>query len=199
MFVHLFARFSPECVRRVFEHYSELDTKDCGLVTKDALRLFQGLTLDPPRALTSTFINRLFEEVPTHKRDGEVFLDFKGFLELTLAFEFLNSPKGLRFFFKIIDFQKQGFIDRFTISYFYRDIVDGLKHEGLEAPDLADVVDEIFDMAKPASPERVTLADLEKSKTAHTVLAMLIDVNAFWLYENRENLIHYDNDEDGSS
>ena len=54
------------------------------------------------------------------------------------------------------------------------------------------VVDEIFDMAKPERPDRVTCADLERSKTAHTVVSMLIDVNAFWLYENRENLIHYD-------
>ena len=68
--------------------------------------------------------------------------------------------------------------------------------EGLEAPDLSDVVDEIFDMAKPRSANCITLDDLIKSRTAHTVLCMLIDVNAFWLYENRENLIHYDNDND---
>jgi hypothetical protein len=28
------------------------------------------------------------------------------------------------------------------------------------------------------------------------VVSMLIDVNAFWLYENRENLIQYDTDGD---
>ena len=82
------------------------------------------------------------------------------------------------------------------VAYFYRDIVEGLRQEGLEAPDLADVVDEIFDMAKPARPDRITLADLLRSKTAHTVISMLVDVNAFWLYENRENLIHYDSQSD---
>ena len=72
--------FSPDCVRRVFEHYSELDTGDTGLLTKESLRLFQGLTLDPPRALTATFLARLFQEVPTHRREGvdaEPCMDFK--------------------------------------------------------------------------------------------------------------------------
>ena len=82
------------------------------------------------------------------------------------------------------------------MAYFFRDIAEGLKHEGLEPPELSDVVDELFDMAKPARPDRITLDDLVASKTAHTVLSMLIDVNAFWLYENRENLIHYDSQSD---
>jgi len=181
-------------VRRVFEHYSELDSADSGFVGRDALRLFQGLTLDPPRALTATFIQRLFQEVETHRKDGEAMLDFKGFCDLTLAFEFITSTQSLKYLWKAVDVRGQGFLDRFTVAYFYRDIVEGLKAEGLEAPDLSDVVDEIFDMAKPALPDRITLADLLVSKTAHTVLSMLIDVNAFWLYENRENLLHYDND-----
>jgi len=42
----------------------------------------------------------------------------------------------------------------------------------LEAPDLSDVVDEIFDMAKPENKDRVTLTDLERSKTAHTVTTL---------------------------
>jgi len=193
--------FSPDCVRRVFEHYSELDTSDVGLVAKASLRLFQGLTLDPPRALTATFLDRLFQEVPTHARaggDAEAVrhLDFGGFLDLTLALEFVSSPPSLKYLWKCVDVRGQGFVDRFTIAFFYRDIVAGLHAEGLEAPSLDDVVDEIFDMAKPQVFDRITLADLLRSQTAHTVLLMLIDVNAFWLYENRENLIQYDNDDE---
>ena len=203
--------FSPLCVRRIFEHYTELDTEDCGLVSKDALRLFQGLTLDPPRALTRAFFDRLFEEIPTHSQPGNKgnsyesntnnsstpkmkYLDFKGFIDLTLAFEYITSTAGLRYLWKIIDIQKQGYIDKFTISYFYRDITVGLKNEGLEAPEVADVIDEIFDMVRPKNGDssRITFADLCACKSGHTVCGILVDVNAFWLYENRENLIHYD-------
>ena len=88
---------------------------------------------------------------------------------MLLAFEFIQSPRSLRYLWKVVDINAQGFLDRFTIAFFYRDIVEGLQQEGLEAPDLSDVVDEIFDMAKPASAEFITLADLERSKTAHTV------------------------------
>ena len=219
--------FSPLCVRRIFEHYSELDADECGLVSKGALRQFQGLTLDPPRALTGTFLDCLFQEVPTHSAPAAAaaggggggaegssgpaaaaaaaaaaggggtdtkFLDFKGFLDLTLAFEYITSTAALRYLWNVIDVQKQGYLDKFTISYFYRDIAQGLKNEGLEAPELADVVDEIFDMVRPRNGDRnvITFADLCACKVGHTVCAILVDVNAFWLYENRENLIHYD-------
>ena len=59
---------------------------------------------------------------------------------------------------------------------------------------LADVIDEIFDMVRPKNGDssRITFADLCACKSGHTVCGILVDVNAFWLYENRENLIHYD-------
>ncbi len=49
---------------------------------------------------------------------------------------------------------------------------------------------EIFDMVSPAVPGKITLSDLISSKCGHTVISILIDVNGFWKYDNRENLMH---------
>ena len=45
-------------------------------------------------------------------------------------------------------------------------------------------------MVCPAVSGRITLADLISSKCGHTVISILIDVNGFWKYDNRENLMH---------
>jgi len=56
------------------------------------------------------------------------------------------------------------------------------------------VCDEIFDMARPADPAKITPEDLARSKQAHTVISMLVDVDGFLAYDNREHMP--DNDED---
>lgn len=48
---------------------------------------------------------------------------------------------------------------------------------------------EIFDMVKPKDPCRITLQDLIASGVGDTVVTILTDVNGFWAYDNRENLV----------
>ena len=51
-----------------------------------------------------------------------------------------------------------------------------------------DVKDEIFDMVRPKDPYKITLQDLINSGQGDTVISILIDLNGFWTYENREVL-----------
>ena len=51
-----------------------------------------------------------------------------------------------------------------------------------------DVKDEIFDMVRPKDPYKITLQDLINSAQGDTVVSILIDLNGFWTYENREVL-----------
>ena len=61
-----------------------------------------------------------------------------------------------------------------------------------------DVKDEIFDMVRPLDPLRIKLDDLIKSGNGDTVVSILIDLNGFWTYENREVLVNDNNDEPSS-
>lgn len=54
--------------------------------------------------------------------------------------------------------------------------------------------DEIFDMVKPKDPYKITLQDLVNSGQGDTVSSILIDLNGFWTYENREVLVANDTD-----
>ena len=61
-----------------------------------------------------------------------------------------------------------------------------------------DVKDEIFDMVRPLDPLRIKLDDLIKYGNGDTVVSILIDLNGFWTYENREVLVNDNNDESSS-
>ena len=61
-----------------------------------------------------------------------------------------------------------------------------MQRNGQEVIGFQDVKDEIFDMVKPADPLRITLQDLISSGQGGTVVSILIDLNGFWTYENRE-------------
>lgn len=62
-----------------------------------------------------------------------------------------------------------------------------------------DPQDEIFDMVKPKDPYKITLQDLVNSCQGDTVTSILIDLNGFWTYENREVLVANDNDSIGAA
>ncbi|KAH7962409.1 hypothetical protein HPB52_015960 [Rhipicephalus sanguineus] len=71
----------------------------------------------------------------------------------------------------------QAFIDREQMR----------KHEQ-EPVKFEDVKDEIFDMVKPEDPCKITLKDLIRCGKGSTVVSILIDVNEFWAYDNRDTL-----------
>ena len=59
---------------------------------------------------------------------------------------------------------------------------------------LEDVVDEIFDMVKPRDPNCITHRDLVQCKVGETVVNILTDVYGFLAYDQREQLMHSDDD-----
>lgn len=84
-----------------------------------------------------------------------------------------------------------------------------MKVHGQEPLPFENIQDEIFDMVKPAQPDRITLKDLLNwygvdnvktfgclgtvilldsfsSEQGDTVISILIDLNGFWNHENRE-------------
>ena len=61
---------------------------------------------------------------------------------------------------------------------------------------IQDVVDEVWDMVKPAHPARITLRDLVACKQGDTVVSMLTDVRGFWQHDNRETLAQQQDDDD---
>ena len=92
-------------------------------------------------------------------------------MDFTLAIENKRTPQALRWFFKILDIDKCGFINVETIRLFFRCVMDRMVDIDYSA---ADVIDEIFDMVKPKRKDRITYRCRQRScRKINTVLSEL--------------------------
>ncbi|XP_032882334.1 serine/threonine-protein phosphatase 2A regulatory subunit B'' subunit gamma [Amblyraja radiata] len=120
--------------------------------------------------------------------------DYKTYLDFVLALENRKEPAALQYIFKLLDMENKGYLNVFSLNFFFRAIQEQMKLHGQEPVSFQDVKDEIFDMVKPKDPYKITLQDLISSGQGDTVSSILIDLNGFWTYENREVLVANDND-----
>jgi len=68
-----------------------------------------------------------------------------------------------------------------------------LGHDSINAGDI--IANELFDMIQPQEPYKITLKDLTRCNCGDTIVSILIDVNGFWKYDNRETLMHEEKDD----
>ncbi|CAN8244053.1 unnamed protein product [Cochlearia groenlandica] len=149
-------------------------------------------------ALTDIFIERVFDEHVRrvksrtgHSRE----MDFDSFLDFVLALENKDTPVGLTYLFRCLDFQGRGFLTTADIHPLFRDVHEKWIEGGNYELCIEDVWDEIWDMVKPSDPLKITLSDLLGCKQGGTVASMLIDVRSFWAHDNRENLLQEEEEE----
>ena len=83
-------------------------------------------------------------------------------------------------------------MDYKTFLDLYTDIYDTLRSTGYEAPSVDNVIVEIYDILGVYA-EYPTFQRFVQSDQGHTVVSMLLDVNGFWQYDNRESLMQQQN------
>lgn len=175
--------FSAASALHVYGQYLTLDTDQNGMLSKSELGRYGSGTL------TTVFLDRVFQECLTY--EGE--MDYKTYLDFILALENRKTPQALQYLFKILDCEGEGAITMFSLNFFFRAIQEELVRHGQDVVDLQDLCNEVFDMVKPADPCRITLKDLIKCRQGDIIVSIMIDVNGFWTYENREALVQAEN------
>lgn len=168
--------FSAPSALRIYGHYLNLDRDHNGMLSKAELAGYGTGTLTKP------FLDRVFQTCLTY--GGE--MDYKTYLDLVLALENRSEPQALAFLFRILDIKNCGYLDAFTLNYFFRAIQEQMKAHGAEPVSFQDVKDELFDMVRPKDPEKISLADLLACGQGDTFISILIEFHGFWAYENRE-------------
>ncbi|XP_077477722.1 serine/threonine-protein phosphatase 2A regulatory subunit B'' subunit gamma [Stigmatopora argus] len=176
--------FSAPSVLRVYGQYLNLDKDHNGMLSKEELSRYGTATL------TSVFLERVYQECLTY--DGE--MDYKTYLDFVLALENKKEPVALHYLFKLLDMDNQGYLNVFSLNYFFRAIQEQMKVHCQVPVSFQDVKDEIFDMVRPKDPCKITLQDLVNSCQGDIVTSILIDLNGFWTYENREAPVANDGD-----
>ncbi|XP_057666905.1 serine/threonine-protein phosphatase 2A regulatory subunit B'' subunit gamma-like [Diorhabda carinulata] len=168
--------FSAPSAFRVYGHYLNLDRDQNGMLSKSELSGYGSGTLTEP------FLDRVFQTCLTYA--GE--MDYKTYLDLVLALENRSEPQALAYLFRILDIKNCGYLDAFTLNYFFRAIQDQMKAHGAIPVSFQYVKDELFDMVRPKDPEKITLSDLLACGQGETFVSIIIEFHGFWAYENRE-------------
>ncbi|KAL3315608.1 Serine/threonine-protein phosphatase 2A regulatory subunit B'' subunit gamma [Cichlidogyrus casuarinus] len=153
--------FSAQSVIRIYTSYIQLDEDKNGLLSKNELAGYaKGI-------LTEEFIDRVFQEFLTY--NGQ--MDYKSYLDFVLAMENKSEPQSIGYFFRAFDIAGKGKLTYVVLKYFYDGITRRLVQTGSkEIVPFEDILTEIFDMGE-------------------TVISLLIDVQGFLMYENREALV----------
>ncbi len=116
-------------------------------------------------------------------------MDFKSFLDLVIALETIDTKQSLQYFFSVLDITNCCKITPMAISYFYAHIQQGLQEIGWESPTIEDIRGEIYDMAAVNDTDGISFADVMRCGQGRIICTMLLDVTAFWQYDNRESLL----------
>eukprot|EP01052_Picozoa_sp_SAG31_P043892 SAG31_NODE_7465_length_1682_cov_1.409349_3_plen_288_part_01 len=135
--------FSPLFAKELYRYYLQLDADCNGMLSKDELRQFGRYCEDgtamvfpvPACSLTDVFVDRVFEECPLY--DGE--MDFKTFVEFTLAFVYKHTPEALSYFFQLLDVEHTGKLTGFCINFFFREVLAGIQGPATAAEHVMDL------------------------------------------------------------
>eukprot|EP01037_Dinobryon_pediforme_P045257 gene45257-57635_t len=108
---------------------------------------------------------------------------------------------GLRFFWQVVDYDRSGVLSPVKIKFFLDDVIPEMSRIGQygegETPIDHTVVGEIYDMIGYNGPIDMhdsssgpSFDEIVGSRQGDVILLMLLDVNSFYRYENRENFMH---------
>uniref|UniRef100_A0A2C9K1A6 Serine/threonine-protein phosphatase 2A regulatory subunit B'' subunit gamma n=1 Tax=Biomphalaria glabrata TaxID=6526 RepID=A0A2C9K1A6_BIOGL len=102
--------FSAPSALRVYGQYLNLDKDRNGMLSKEELARYGTGTL------TDVFLDRVFQECLTY--EGE--MDYKTYLDFVLAMENRREPQAQRYLFRILDVQHHGYLNVFSLNFFFR-------------------------------------------------------------------------------
>lgn len=202
--------FSLAWCHQLYSLYLSLDINQNGMLDLNEFSRFNG------GSLTTLFTTQLYNtyrmyatptiDPHTNQCTNVMEMDYKTFLEFMLALEYKQTPASITYFYKILislnistayhTNNHNNVLTSTTIKQWFTAVRSKLLSLGHSAPEPDCVVLEIFDMVTPFNPNYITLNDLIHSGVGHTVIQILIDVNGFWRYDNRETLMHQQQSED---
>jgi len=105
---------------------------------------------------------------------------FRDFIWFMLAREHKDCPEAIEYWFRCVDLDDDGYISIYEIEKFY---IEQCKHMVLlhisDYWTFPDFLCYLLDMIKPKVPNKISLADLKRSKNSTTFFNMLFDIRQF--------------------
>ena len=130
--------------------------------------------------LSSRVDERLWTLRRETAKDGMGYADFVTFL---LAEEDKQSSPALQYWFHVLDVDGDGYLDRRDMWYFYEELQSRLEAMDEELVSYDEIVNEFFDIVKPAAKGRISLAELKRCGLGYNLVSALTNVRKFLAWE----------------
>lgn len=169
--------FSYDIALSVAQEFEEIDSDDDGFLCPSDLRNLNGALLIP------IFINKVFEIIVG---DGD--FDYTWFVRFRVSWDNLGAPWANAIFFDVMDIDADGFITRFDLNYYYRDLIASYKplYPDRPPPSFEFITNEFFDMF--GATLSISKENFIKSRSTESLVRQFVDLKAFVKCEANEDI-----------
>lgn len=148
--------------KKIYTLFRDLDTEKCGVLSKENIKCIDSIKF------TDVALDRMFDIFQLY----QLKLDFYAFIIIFFSINDFSSSNATKFFFKIVDIDNKGVIDRSDILYFYK----GIAEESDSVVQFDYYLSELFDRIQ-CSAETISEEDLIRSQQQAFFFQRLLDVN----------------------
>ena len=173
--------FSYEHFYVIYCRFWELDADHDFLLDREDVLRYGG------HALTYRLVDRVFAGAGRPFTSGVPGrMGYEDFVWFILSEEDKSSPAALGYWFRCVDLDGDGAIRPAEAAHFYEEQLQRMECLAQEPVAFEDVLCQMSDMLCPATPGRITLADLRACKLAGQFFNVLFNLGKFVAYEARD-------------
>mmetsp|Transcript_40582 Transcript_40582/g.95310 ORF Transcript_40582/g.95310 Transcript_40582/m.95310 type:complete len:566 (+) Transcript_40582:161-1858(+) len=173
--------FSYEHFYVLYCKFWELDTDHDFLLDRDDVVKLSNY------ALTYRIVDRVFAGAcrPITSQVPER-LGYSDFIWLLLSEEDKHSETAIRYWFRGIDLDNDGYITPHEMEFFYKEQLHRMDCLAQEVVQFEDILCQMTDMVKPAKEGYITMMDLRKCKQAGVFFNVLFNLTKFIQYDQKD-------------
>jgi serine/threonine-protein phosphatase 2A regulatory subunit B'' len=174
--------FSYEHFYVIYCKFWELDTDHDFLIDRDDLLRYGN------HALTYKIVDRvLSESVKPFTSGVPGKMGYEDFVWFVLSEEHKSQDLSLKYWFKCVDIDNDGFLTSGDLAYFYEEQLQRMECLAQEPVFFEDIVCQLTDMIKPKIEGFITLEDMVNSlPMSGNTFNVLFNLNKFILFETRD-------------
>jgi serine/threonine-protein phosphatase 2A regulatory subunit B'' len=166
----------------IYCKFWELDTDHDFLIDRDDLLRYGN------HALTYKIVDRvLSESVKPFTSGVPGKMGYEDFVWFVLSEEYKSQDLSIKYWFKCVDIDNDGFLSSGDLAYFYEEQLQRMECLAQEPVFFEDIVCQLTDMIKPKIEGFITLEDMVRSlPMSGNTFNVLFNLNKFILFETRD-------------
>lgn len=148
-------------------------------------------------AISSRIIDRIFMGIVSKQIQKTGKMSYSDFVWFLIAEEDKKHPRSIEYWFRLMDIDGDGYISMYEMEYFYYEQMKRLELMNIEALPFVDSACQILDLVNPKEKNKISLADLKRTKMATIFFDTFINLEKYLEHESREFVSTRDVVQDG--